>query len=217
MKKAIIIIILSLIIAGGIATWKFYSRSKKQTVGPAVCTQEAKQCPDGSYVGRTGPNCEFAKCPIVNMNIDANQSSQKFPDATQWVSFQYSDNLTTKYIRAQTWPPKVTSSDNAFSCNPTPDQKGLPEVVALITINGRSYCKHTFGEGTAGSIYARYIYLTEKNSKLVSVDFTLQYPDCSNYEDPKKTECFKEGTALNSDYSDLEVLVDQFAQSVKMN
>jgi hypothetical protein len=29
----------------------------------AVCTQEAKICPDGSAVGRTGPNCEFAKCP----------------------------------------------------------------------------------------------------------------------------------------------------------
>ncbi len=28
-----------------------------------ACTQEAKQCPDGSYVGRTGPNCEFAACP----------------------------------------------------------------------------------------------------------------------------------------------------------
>ncbi|MFH0947680.1 MAG: Gmad2 immunoglobulin-like domain-containing protein [Elusimicrobiota bacterium] len=30
---------------------------------PTACTQEAKQCPDGSYVGRTGPNCEFAPCP----------------------------------------------------------------------------------------------------------------------------------------------------------
>ena len=28
-----------------------------------VCTQEAKQCPDGSYVVRTGPNCEFQACP----------------------------------------------------------------------------------------------------------------------------------------------------------
>jgi len=28
----------------------------------AVCTMEAKQCPDGSYVGRSGPNCEFATC-----------------------------------------------------------------------------------------------------------------------------------------------------------
>jgi hypothetical protein len=28
-----------------------------------ICTQEAKQCSDGSYVSRTGPNCEFAPCP----------------------------------------------------------------------------------------------------------------------------------------------------------
>lgn len=28
-----------------------------------ACTQEAKLCPDGSSVGRTGPNCEFAPCP----------------------------------------------------------------------------------------------------------------------------------------------------------
>lgn len=31
-----------------------------------ACTQEAKQCPDGSYVSRTGPNCEFAECPSLN-------------------------------------------------------------------------------------------------------------------------------------------------------
>jgi hypothetical protein len=30
---------------------------------PQVCTQEAKLCPDGSAVGRTGPNCEFTACP----------------------------------------------------------------------------------------------------------------------------------------------------------
>lgn len=30
---------------------------------PRFCTEDAKICPDGSAVGRTGPNCEFAKCP----------------------------------------------------------------------------------------------------------------------------------------------------------
>jgi hypothetical protein len=30
-----------------------------------ACTMEAKLCPDGSYVGRTGPNCEFASCPKI--------------------------------------------------------------------------------------------------------------------------------------------------------
>lgn len=27
------------------------------------CTQDAKQCLDGTYVGRTGPDCEFTPCP----------------------------------------------------------------------------------------------------------------------------------------------------------
>lgn len=28
-----------------------------------MCPEDAKLCPDGSAVGRTGPNCEFAPCP----------------------------------------------------------------------------------------------------------------------------------------------------------
>ena len=28
-----------------------------------ACTEEAKACPDGSYVVRGGPTCEFAPCP----------------------------------------------------------------------------------------------------------------------------------------------------------
>lgn len=35
----------------------------KPTKGVA-CTQEAMLCPDGkTWVGRTGPNCEFSQCP----------------------------------------------------------------------------------------------------------------------------------------------------------
>lgn len=30
---------------------------------PKACTEEAKLCPDGSSVGRVGPDCEFAPCP----------------------------------------------------------------------------------------------------------------------------------------------------------
>lgn len=32
--------------------------------GPVACTMEAKICPDGSAVGRSGPKCEFAPCPV---------------------------------------------------------------------------------------------------------------------------------------------------------
>jgi hypothetical protein len=32
------------------------------TTGTTFCTMDARMCPDGSYVGRTGPNCQFV-CP----------------------------------------------------------------------------------------------------------------------------------------------------------
>jgi hypothetical protein len=41
--------------AGG----KCVKNPKEETV---FCTQDAQQCPDGSWVGRTGSNCEFV-CP----------------------------------------------------------------------------------------------------------------------------------------------------------
>ncbi|MFA7193599.1 MAG: DUF305 domain-containing protein [Candidatus Paceibacterota bacterium] len=35
-------------------------------ISPVACTMEAMMCPDGvTYVGRQGPNCEFAKCPGI--------------------------------------------------------------------------------------------------------------------------------------------------------
>ena len=33
------------------------------------CTMDAMECPDGSFVGRIAPNCEFAGCPIDEMPI----------------------------------------------------------------------------------------------------------------------------------------------------
>lgn len=41
------------------------------------CTAEAKLCPDGSSVGRTGPNCEFAACPIVPATASRGEVSAK--------------------------------------------------------------------------------------------------------------------------------------------
>lgn len=36
-----------------------------------ACTMDAKICPDGSYVGRQGPRCEFAACPGANTSTDS--------------------------------------------------------------------------------------------------------------------------------------------------
>lgn len=50
-----------------VSTFKF-TTPISTTTNPVACTADAKQCPDGTYVGRTGPNCEFAPCstdPII--------------------------------------------------------------------------------------------------------------------------------------------------------
>lgn len=44
-------------------------KSEQQIDEPEInhiaCTADAKICPDGTGVGRVGPNCEFAECPTV--------------------------------------------------------------------------------------------------------------------------------------------------------
>jgi len=53
-----IIIFISIL---SIVIYKFYTAIPVTKISPA-CTEEAKICPDGSTVGRTGPNCEFTPC-----------------------------------------------------------------------------------------------------------------------------------------------------------
>jgi hypothetical protein len=59
-KYAIIVGVVVLVVLGGL--WTVNVRTA-QAPGGIACTMEAKICPDGSAVGRTGPNCEFAACP----------------------------------------------------------------------------------------------------------------------------------------------------------
>ena len=60
-RKAALFVLVPLIAASliGVALAQTASLPTAQM----ACTMEARQCPDGSWVGRTGPNCEFSQCP----------------------------------------------------------------------------------------------------------------------------------------------------------
>lgn len=60
MTKDLIVLIIIAILATVMYIISGYP--KTQTV---ACTQEALICPDGSAVGRSGPNCAFAPCPTT--------------------------------------------------------------------------------------------------------------------------------------------------------
>jgi hypothetical protein len=59
-----IIIIIFILIIGGI---HYLTKTEQK-----ACTMEAKICPDGSAVGRTGPNCEFSACPTPDWHTYRN-------------------------------------------------------------------------------------------------------------------------------------------------
>ncbi len=70
MSTKVLFILVGVLVCAGIAglfAWNTISPGTLHLVQngplPVACTMEAKVCPDGSYVGRSGPKCEFAACP----------------------------------------------------------------------------------------------------------------------------------------------------------
>jgi hypothetical protein len=63
MPKILIIFAFIVLLAGCSAQPIANQNSLPNNTNQRACTQEAKLCPDGSAVGRSGPNCEFAPCP----------------------------------------------------------------------------------------------------------------------------------------------------------
>jgi hypothetical protein len=57
-EQAKIIILVLILMIIGVLAWSYSVLPEK----PVACTADAKLCSDGSYVSRTGPNCEFTPC-----------------------------------------------------------------------------------------------------------------------------------------------------------
>lgn len=64
--------------------------SNNQQPGKTACTQEAKICPDGSSVGRTGPKCEFSPCP-TGSKTDGTSTWKTYKNTDYGFYFKYPD------------------------------------------------------------------------------------------------------------------------------
>ncbi|MFA6424458.1 MAG: hypothetical protein WCV83_04075 [Candidatus Magasanikbacteria bacterium] len=66
-KKLQFALLIAILLFVGLGVYLIYKVSRllfnTNAAAPVTCDMMAKLCPDGSAVGRTGPNCEFAPCP----------------------------------------------------------------------------------------------------------------------------------------------------------
>lgn len=64
-----LVLLLVLGIAGFLYRYTLENPTANTNSELAVCTLEARVCPDGSSVGRVAPSCEFAACPLPNYEV----------------------------------------------------------------------------------------------------------------------------------------------------
>lgn len=118
-------VIISAVVFGGYLTlanwqnlWPFESKPEQ-----IACTKEAMFCPDGTAVGRTGPNCEFAECPVSMLT--------PMPDPTaNWQTYR-NDEYGFEVRYPEDWTMKSTGADNG---EVTFFKTGIQSLIGVISI-----------------------------------------------------------------------------------
>ena len=177
--------------------------------GQIACTQEAKLCPDGSYVGRTGPKCEFAACPSNDLWKTTTENG---------ITFQYPETLLTTYINTQDWPPQVQVLNEPYTCTEAGSETARAGKTEKRLVDNREYCRTSIVEGAAGSIYTQYAYAfplhstgsTQADRKTGIFTFTTRATQCGNYDEAERKACEDERETF-----DLDSVVDRMARSIK--
>ena len=107
-----IIFVLFLLVGTSLFAWQALNKPNQ-----VYCTEEAKLCSDGSYVSRTGPNCEFAECPL-----ETNEPSSNFGN-------DQIENAITNYLLTQdhfSWKTRDDSHNFCAVENLKPENELFP-------------------------------------------------------------------------------------------
>lgn len=201
-NKKVLLAIFSLLLLAGISYIAWSQFSSKPELVP--CTREAKLCPDSSYVGRTGPMCEFAQCPEEN-----NDLWKTMTDSKTGITFQYPETLLTTYIHTQDWPPQVQVLNEPYPCTEAGEETARAGKTEKRLVDNREYCRTSIVEGAAGSIYTQYAYAFPKDNKTVIFTFTTRATQCGNYDEVERKACEGERETF-----DLDSIVDRMARSI---
>ncbi|HYD93259.1 MAG TPA: hypothetical protein VEB18_02270 [Candidatus Paceibacterota bacterium] len=106
------------------------------------------------------------------------------------VTFRYPNANFGPYVSAVEWPPILTIGEE-YACG------GVENVR-----DGITYCRTMSAEGAAGSTYRTYEY----GVGIYRITFTLRYPQCENYDEPRRTECIAAQSSVEEDALAVKIL-----------
>ncbi|MFA6135824.1 MAG: hypothetical protein WC705_00440 [Candidatus Paceibacterota bacterium] len=192
-KKIIFPIVALLLLVGAVLI--FQSQQKDTDNGNIACTEEAKLCPDGSAVGRTGPNCEFAACPLV----ETSDKQEKFNKlitmrVTDKIFFPDNLSLTLKEINDSRCKPDVQciwqgELSGVFSLY----MEGSSREIQLGTVNNREIDLKDYTlslEGATENSMTIMISVNPVNNNIGSISGYIHVgPVCPVQEYPENLNC----------------------------
>ena len=197
-SKIIVIFIILILVAVGYFGYTHYflnnADNNQENIG---CATEAKICPDGSAVGRTGPDCEFALCPdetadwLVYRNDEYN-FSLSYPD--DFFDSNQQPKLLSGDCNYDVFPSQcpninrivakdlssaggdISAIENNLSSSGYWDVKGQQEIIDDVP-----YCLYAVGDAATGHVFNYYYYATVKDKKCLVVSLVAATENCDFY------------------------------------
>lgn len=157
MNKRSLYYFIAVVLVGAIPSTTYILRNKVSgsPQQPQVCTQEAKICPNGTSVGRTGPHCEFTPCPITTTSTSSLEvtTSSSTPLATTSVVMQPLPTNNTPH--QESIPPTTLSKissvvSSIINTVTSPFKNTTPSVV---TYTNQPISPSTYVSSSSTSVY----------------------------------------------------------------
>jgi len=196
MKQLIAGIILIFVVGVGAFLYRNAIERPGMPTNETACTMEAKVCPDGTSVGRSGPSCAFAPCALPNVEVADKQVAFAIPagyvadenaygaDPSLIAAFMKPASSGSHSLIVRSYP--IASGQDADSVllentryQPSDMQATDFSRFGNIIVNGKSF-RSTVIERFEGQVHSAY-YLIRANDVL---RFEITEHDVLSWTDP---------------------------------
>lgn len=142
-------------------------------------------------------NEEITQNPPQNIEKYDFTGWQSTTDPNSGLSFMYPADSGTQYASLRDWPPALNIYEQSYSCTTAGNIDERTGRTEEVQYNGTNYCVTLLVEGAAGSTYAQFAFAKAYGAQTLIMTFTMQFPQCLNYDEPNQSACTTEQGAVN--------------------